>query len=290
MDMPSQSPLFRAISKDRYARQDIISQIEKVTGRRLIVYITNMRHPMGFVNRDDIAPFADLLQKINNSDDLDLIIQSPGGDIDIAEKIIYMCRDNSKSFRVIIPESAKSAATLIALGADSIVMGYTSELGPIDPQITVTSENGREMRRPAQSFLDGLEDIKRTVKKEGTLSPVYFPLLEHLDPALIDYCNKSIERSKTFAIKWLKKYMFKHDHKKAAEVAGKLANTKKYLSHGTVIDIQEATKELGLNVEILQKESELWQIIWRLYCDYLVKMPQYLKIFESKDVSIPFPS
>ena len=66
---------------------------------------------------------------------LDLLLQSPGGDIDKAENIVYMCRNRFSSFRVIVPESAKSAATLIALAADSIIMGYTSELGPIDPQI-----------------------------------------------------------------------------------------------------------------------------------------------------------
>src|SRR4030042_4278899 len=115
MDVPPQSPLYRSIQKDRYSRQEKIVEIENLTGRKLIVYITNMRHPLAFINRDDIAPFADLLQNLENVD-LDLLLQSPGGDIDIAEKIIYMCRNNSKSFRVIVPESAKSAATLITLG------------------------------------------------------------------------------------------------------------------------------------------------------------------------------
>mgnify|MGYP001146696968 CR=1 FL=1 len=125
--------------------------------------------------------------------------------------------------------------------------------------------------------------------EEGRLSPVYFPLLEHLDPALIDYCNKSIERSKTFAEKWLAKYMFKDNPDKAKAVAEKLADTKKYLSHGVVIDVNEAIKEIGLKVEFVPKADELWQAIWRLYCDYLIDISQrnILKIFESKDISIP---
>ncbi len=291
MEIPSQSPLYRSIQKDRYSRQDKINDIENSTGRKLITYTTNMNHPWGFINRDDIAPFADLLQMLENVD-LDLLIQSPGGDIDIAEKIIYMCRSSSKSFRVIVPESAKSAATLIALGSDSIVMGYTSELGPIDPQVTVTTASGKQIQRPAQSFLDGLDEIKQSVVKEGSLSPVYFPLLEHLDPALIDYCNKSIERSKTFAEKWLEKHMFKDNHSKAKDVAKKLADTQKYLSHGIVIDANEAANEIGLKVDIIAKDDTLWQSIWRLYCDYIIDIAQrnYLKIFESKDISIPIPA
>ncbi len=190
---------------------------------------------------------------------------------------------------MIIPECAKSAATLIALGADSIVMGYTSELGPIDPQITVTTASGREMQRPANSFLDGLEEIKRSVNEEGRLSPVYFPLLEHLDPALIDYCKKSLDRSKKFAIKWLSQYMFKNDPKKAEEVTEKLVDTKKYLSHGIVIDHNEAEHEIKLKVEFIEKTDKLWQAIWRLHCDYLVDIDEkkLLKLFESKDISFP---
>lgn len=291
MDVSPQSPLYRSIHKDRYSRQEKIATIENLTKRKLIVYITNMNHPLGFINRDDIAPFADLLQNLENVD-LDLLLQSPGGDIDIAEKIIYMCRSSSKSFRTIVPESAKSAATLITLGSDSIMMGYTSELGPIDPQVTVTTASGKEMQRPAQSFLDGLDEIKRIVEKEGSLSPIYFPLLEHLDPALIDYCNKSIERSKKFAKKWLGRYMFKEDPDQAKEVAEKLANTKQYLSHGIVIDVNEALNEIGLKVEKIEKTDSLWQAIWRLYCDYIINMTQsnLLKIFESREVSIPITS
>lgn len=289
MILPPQSPLFRSIHKDRYSRQEIIKEIEGLTGRKLIIYMTNMNHQMGFINRIDIAPFGDLLEK-HRDGDLDLLIQSPGGDIDIAEKIIDMCRQSSKSFRVIVTECAKSAATLIALGADSILMGYTSELGPIDPQVTITTPSGKEMQRPAQSFLDGLEEIKNAVSKEGKLSPVYFPLLEHLDPALIDYCNKSIERSKAFAKKWLKNYMFKEDAGKADSVAEKLCDTKKYLSHGTVIDAKEAKEEIGLKVDFLEKDNELWNKLWRLHCDYLIDMRNSLKIFESSEVSIPLPA
>lgn len=125
----------------------------------MIVYISVKE-----ISPDDIPPFGDLLQDINETD-LDLLLQSLGGDIDKAEKIVYMCREKAKSFRVIIPESAKSAATLIALAADSIVMGYISELGPIDPRVVITTPDGQVIYRPAQSFLDALETIKDEVKK-----------------------------------------------------------------------------------------------------------------------------
>ena len=278
--------LFRSIHKERYARQELIKKIEKETGRTLIVYVANLSHPGGIISRDDIAPFGDLLEGKENID-LDLLLQSPGGDIDKAEKIVYMCRNRSKSFRVIVPESAKSAATLIALAADSIIMGYTSELGPIDPQIVVTTPDGRTINRPAQSFLDGLEEIRRQVDEEGGLSPVYFPLLQQLDPALIDFCNKAVERAKSFAKKWLQRYMCVGDEEKAERIAEELANVKKYLSHGSVIDYEEARK-IGLTVKYLPPSDPLWQALWRLYCTYEIdiRSKQLVKIFESADVSL----
>jgi len=232
--------------------------------------------------------FGDLLAGKADAD-VDLMLQSPGGDIDVAEKIVYMLKSRAKSFRVIVPESAKSAATLLALAADEIVMGYTSELGPIDPQIIDSTPDGRIISRPARSFLDGLRAIRDEVDKAGgRLSPVYFPLLQQLDPALIDFCKKAISRSERFAEKWLKKSQCKDNPKKARQIAKALVNVERYILHGTVIDFDEAQK-LGLCVKFLPAEEKLWEAIWRLYCAYEVDMrnEKLAKIFESTKVSIP---
>lgn len=291
IDLPQQTPLYHALQKERYARQELLQDIERETRRDLIVYIANLQHLGGAIDRNDIMAFGDLLEgKTGANTDLDLLLQSPGGDIDVAEKIVYMCRDRSRSFRVIVAESAKSAATLIALAADEIIMGYTSELGPIDPQITVDiTPEGMPDSRPAHSFLDGLEAIRQEVEEaKGKLSPVYFPLLQQLDPALIDFCKKAISRSRQFAEKWLKKSQCKDNPEKAKEIAEKLSDPKRYLLHGTVIDHKEAL-DLGLCVKYLAPDDHLWQAIWRLYCAYEMDMrhAKLAKIFESANVSLP---
>ncbi len=287
INLPPQTPLYHSIHKDRYLRRQLLEDIETATKRELIVYIANPQHPGGSINQNDILAFGDLLQDKADKD-LDLLLQSSGGDIDVAEKIIYMCRNNTKSFRVIVTESAKSAATLIALAADEIVMGYTSELGPIDPQVIVTTASGQIMDRPAQSFLDGLTAIKEEEQAEGRLSPVYFPLLQQLDPALIDYCKKALLRSQRFAEKWLNRTQCKGQPERAKEIAGKLADTKRYLSHGTVIDHKEASKELKLCVKYLPPSDPLWQALWRLYCHYEIDIrdEKLARIFESTTVSL----
>ena len=105
IDLPPQTPLYHSIHKDRYSRQQLLKEVEAATKRELIVYIANPQHPGGSINKNDILAFGDLLQDKADKD-LDLLLQSSGGDIDVAEKIIYMCRSNTKSFRVIVTESA----------------------------------------------------------------------------------------------------------------------------------------------------------------------------------------
>jgi len=287
INIPAQTPLFYAIQKDRYYRQNLIKDIENATSRKLISYVASFDHLGGSIDKGDVLGFGDLLHGMK-SEDIDLLLHSPGGDIDVAEKIVYMCWSRARSLRVIVPESAKSAATLIALAANKVMMSDTSELGPIDPQIIIAAPSGEPISRPASSFLDGLEAIKAEAAKTGSLSPAYFPLLAQLDPALIDFCRKAIARSERFAEKWLLKTQCQGAPKKAKRIAKSLVSTRRYISHGTVIDHSEATS-LGLAVEYLAPDDALWQAIWRLYCAYEVdiRKESLAKVFESATVSIP---
>jgi hypothetical protein len=199
-----------------------------------------------------------------------------------------MCRKKigpGSKLRVVVPDSAKSAGTLMALASDAIVMGYCSELGPIDPQITVATASGEPMSRPAQSFLDGLQEIVNQVGDNG-LSPAYFPLLDKLDPALIDFCRKAIKRSERFAEEFLKRHMLKSDPKRAAQIAKTLNDSAEHLSHGAVIDAEKAT-EMGLVVEYLDPSNDLWQAYWRLYCEMrLALQSPGQRLYEGRQVSL----
>lgn len=262
--VPTQTPLFHALEQSRYTRQEMLRCIEERTGRRLIAYVAGPEAPLLAI---DIPPFVDILEDVEPGDALDLLLFTAGGDIDQAERIVLMCRKkigDGCSFRVIVPDSAKSAGTLIAVGADDIVMGYPSELGPIDPQIEIVTVNGERLGRPAQSFLDGLDAIVNDVGG-GALSPAYFPLLDKLDPALIDFCKKALRRSEDLAEQFLGRWMLNGQADKAKEVAQELNNVKKYLSHGAVIDAERAIA-MGLKVTYLPPEDDRWQAYWRLYC------------------------
>jgi len=61
---------------------------------------------------------------------LELLLHSPGGDADAAYTLMRYFRRRCKRLNVIVPLYAKSAATLMALGADAIYMGISQTLVP----------------------------------------------------------------------------------------------------------------------------------------------------------------
>ena len=284
---PSQTPLFYSLNAERYRRQLQIKAIERITSRRLLCWVTDDHAQL---DGNDIPPLADILHDLTGDEDVDLLIRSPGGVIDTAEKVVLMLRKRCRGFRVIVPESAKSAATLIALAADEIVMGYASELGPIDPQVPVPLPNGNWDLRPAHSILDGLEEIKREADDAGgQLSSAYLPLLQYLDPALLDVCRQAIRRSRALAETWLEQYQCPGEPEKAASIAERLEDPSRHLSHGAVIDATQA-RDMGLNVTELAPDNPLWDRIWRLYVDLFVEIRRAGRgqLFESRSASVSY--
>jgi len=144
--------------------RNILQEIEKITKSRVISYFSVFKPALGVIDSD--ATFIeDLLRCKNQFKPLILILNSPGGQAVAAEKILLVCQAyalvNKTPFYVIIPKSAKSAATIVALGADKILMSKTAELGATDPQIIASTalEKGQQMTEEETT-----EDNKKTKK------------------------------------------------------------------------------------------------------------------------------
>jgi hypothetical protein len=283
-------PIFRDIIDPNSAaiRQQLITKIQQQLNPSgcLLVYTANPGHPFALIMNQDTPLFEDLLRTVDSKVGY-LMITSPGGDPNAAEKVLIMCRERfTEGFFVIVPNYAKSAATMLALGSDTILMGYLAELGPIDPQIQLSSPLGPSL--PARSFIDGLENIRTKVKKDGDPVQMYLPMLSQIKPEIIAICLSAIEDSRSFAEKWLKKCMLKNDPKQAEYVADWLSKGEKYKSHGKVIGFQEAKDILKLMVDKIDKDSELWDCIWELYLRSTLQLQLSggAKLFENEKVSL----
>lgn len=168
-------------------------------------------------------------------------------------------------------------------------MGLASEIGPIDAQLAGPGPGGATFQTSAQAFIDEFDRIKKEVDDTGKLSPAYSPLLEGINLGFIRMCRNLMDRSQKFAEKWLKKYMLKDNPEAAEALAADLCNVKKWLSHGVVIDADQATL-LGVNVNKLSQDDDLWKQIWYLHCCYgvLFRRTPISKIYESTTVSLSF--
>ena len=88
------------------------------------------------LSKEHAVTVYDLFRENGSVDDLALFLHSEGGDIASAYDIISLCRHYAKG-RIIalVPQWAMSAATLIALGADELIISKIGKLGPLDPVV-----------------------------------------------------------------------------------------------------------------------------------------------------------
>lgn len=258
---PFQSPKYWVKEKDRYLRQLLIKDIEAVTDRPLIVYFSQLDQEIGHTDPDDLS---EMLLGVTATEG-DLFIQTPGGNVDATEKIISLLKHRlTGGYRVIVPSWAKSAGTIIALSADKIVLGVNSELGPIDPQFRTPGGN-----------------IPCELIAADPAQPYHIRQMADL----------TVQRNRQLATDLLKRGMMKgKSDQDIQEAIAKISTSNSYKSHGAVIDQDEASV-LGLSVEYLNHDDELWKRLWLLYCmyDYDVKIHNFGKVFEGRVYSLARP-
>ncbi len=259
----------------------LIPQYEEKEKRKLIVYVAKIGGPKSAINPDDIAPIGSMLSNCGTVENLDLMIHSPGGSGVTAEKIVEMCRQHvTKEFRVIVPNMAKSAATIISLGADKIVMGYCSELGPIDAQKFI-NVGGVTQQLSAKSFISARENLLKELAEAKAQNREFIGYLQQLsastvEPAFIEECKRELNFAIDLVKKWLPKYMLKvknptWDQKTLESTANTIAENLSSVDekadrfvHGRMIGPEESD-QLGLGITKLEKEDPTWNLLWEIY-------------------------
>src|SRR5262249_53761363 len=146
---------------------------------------------------------------VGSNTDLDFLLHTGGGDIDAAEKLMYIVRKavGTGRLRVIVPDFAKSAGTLMALAADAIVMSDCSELGPIDPQITLADGRGNAIPHSVMSHLDAYRVHSEALRRDPN-DVVAQIMLSKLDPATLIVFEAARNRAQKLAEEHLNRWMF----------------------------------------------------------------------------------
>jgi len=240
-------------------RVGLIERLEQLRNSKVLVYFS-------YSPLDDtiLVPLYKELKEIGHVKKIDLILHSYGGAVDTPYKVVMLVREFCEEFAVIVPFVAKSAASMLVLGADEVVMGPISELGPIDA--LVKHPVYKDILIPVQAVSYCLDYLQRSIMNSpdpGIASFMATPLLEKLDPWLIGDYEKTIKASRQYAENLLSRYMLKNDPEQVQKVTNAL--TEGYFSHGYPIGRREA-KTLGLRVA--EAHGELWDVIWKLYLSY----------------------
>lgn len=240
-----------------------ITALEKDRGSRIFCMIHQGRHHIcGPTMR---AVYANRIEA-GYGDKLEILMHSPGGHPDYAYQVMKFFRRRYKEVTIIVPLMAKSAATLMCLGADKIYMGEFGDLGPIDIQIDDPVDKGEKAVSPLDEFksLEYMRDmamewmaycaavsnqeyglsIRQGLEHSVPLvTGLMRPILSQIDPLEVGSYRRSLAIGEEYGKRMLALTGQENDdmvHELVWE----------YPSHSFCIDFEEAER-LGLPVERL---------------------------------------
>jgi len=251
-------------------RRKYLAATYKKTGRNTILYATKWTQAgdidpeLLMITDEDVQGLMEVIHGLKGPN-LDLILHSPGGSPEATEALVSYLRTKFSDIRVIIPQSAMSAATMLACASNRIVMGKHSFISPIDPQLILHTPVGVQAV-PAQAILDQFELAKSECedpKKLGT----WIPILSQYGPALLIQCENAIALSKQLIKEWLKSYMFADSEDadvRSSKIADTLADHREFKSHGRHINRDKA-KEMGLIIEGLEEDQEFQDLVLSVF-------------------------
>ncbi len=255
-------------------RRALIREIETLTNGRLICYITGDRRGLETRIAGDTIPLIyDHLRGIGPVPRINVFIYTAGGDSLAGWAMVSLVREFCDTLGVIIPFRALSCGTLIALGADELIMAKGAQLSPVDPSLASPyNPPAPGQIQPAVQLLPvSVEDVigylklareEAGIKGDEGISKIMTVLSEKVHPMALGAVYRSREQIRLLARKLLT--MHEKDQKKIEKLVDML--TKELPSHQYLISRKEAKGEFGLKVS--ESSGRLDELIWNLYKDY----------------------
>ena len=263
-------------------KKQLIQQIEGIRNSRIITYLTSDRQgPINARVAMDIIPIiSKQLRIIGKTDNIDLFLYSAGGDTMVPWRLVSMIREYCEKFSVLIPYKAHSAATMIALGADEIVMSDLSELSPIDPS-TANVFNPQDPQNPQNKIPISVEDVmayfdlaknKFGIKNDEELARVFIKFVEsnpQIHPLALGNVNRIHNLIRVLAKRLLKSHKTPMKEEEINRIVDDF--TEKLYSHQYFVGRKEAKEDLGIKSVVLADQN-LSNVMTELYEEYKKEM------------------
>lgn len=264
----------------------LITSLEKQRGSRVLVYITgNKGNPPIFGTKvaSDVLPlFRKILEGFPaRTKKISLVLDTTGGVLDTSWPLVNLIREYCEEFEVIVPEKALSAGTLIALGADRIVMLPYSSLSPIDPAAEIIDTEKKQQKRIEIEDIIGYINFAKEkigIKDQAVLGEVMKELGKEINPTMLGSANRAHSLIRSLARKLLDLRKDKMDKDQVEKIVNHLCEG--LFSHRHLINRKEATNGVGFGKMVEFADGPTKKAVEALYNAYV----EYLEIEKAFDV------
>ena len=262
-------------------RKKYLGLLSSITGRNIIAYYSSWLTKANVPNLDisdaDNTGFMTAINGLDCTKGLDLILHTPGGDPAASEAIVnYLRTKFNNDIRIIVPQLAMSAGTMIACSGKEIIMGKQSSLGPIDPQFGGI---------PAYNIKREFEDAKQDLAAHPENANYWAIKLQQYPAAFMKTAIDAIELSSELVRNWLGSCMF--DKSQDAVLIDNIVdslnehdNSKVHNRHFNA----SACKQIGLKIRMMEEDNKLQDAILSLHHSYMITFDSTLavKIIENQ--------
>jgi hypothetical protein len=230
--------------------QELLGRIQRrVKG----AFLTYWMSTSGSVCDNDVMAMQELLQALGNREHLTLFVKSDGGSGMAALRMVHLLRTYTRRLTVVAPLNCASAATMLALGADTIALGPLSFLTAVDTSLEhdlSPLDHTNNLVPVSNDEVDRVVRLWKEISGKGGVRSQSHPhqeLYKYMHPLVIG----ALDRASSLSLKLCKEILAYHmrDGKKAARISQQLNSS--YPAHQYPITSREA-RRLGLKVEHLE--------------------------------------
>lgn len=266
---------------DHATRLPLYRQIEAERGSRVVAFVTGERVGLQTqIAPDAVAPFVSLLDTIKPTEKISLILDTNGGQTSAAWRLSNLVRSFCDELEIIIPSKAMSSGTLMALGANKIVMTKQAALGPIDPSLdnhplgpTVVSPTGQAVgvSISAEAVRGYIAEVRKDVTDPAAMATIWTHLATMIHPLALGQIFRSGSQIRMLASDLLVRQV---DDADAREKIIELLCSESG-SHDYTINRRQAA-ELGLQVE--KPSAELYTVLSAVTKSYTQELKTFAPI------------
>lgn len=273
-------------------RRKYLAALHAHTGRPVILYASRWVQgvPAGTeafvsITDEDVHGFMEVVRDLKGPN-LDLVIHSPGGSPEAAEGIVKYLRAKFGNIRVLVPQLAMSAATMLSCAANEVLLGRHSFLGPTDPQLLLQTTTGRRFVA-AQALLAQFDMALEECKDRNNWG-AWAPMLPQYGPDLVVTAENACRMTAHLVGRWLTEYMFadvpKRQAKKRSQKLAKLLNDHdRMFTHSRHLGFDEL-EAAGMRVSRLESDNVTQDAVLSAFHATMAlfgAMPMCIKVIEN---------